>query len=319
MISLRRNSLVAFTGPARRLGLRGASCTLLAALFCLGLAGAACTSDDTTDPANVDGEIGDGTGDIADDPAADPAADPTADPGTDPVADPTVDPTSDPTADPMADPTADPSADPADIADGSGAPDAAIEECVGVEPETTYEAPYVGEPLECPTCVGSPTPDWALTDFQAISCAKGEIYGLEAFRGAPTMVVLLSAGCSYCLGQTVKLEQLWWELQAAGHEFHFVVVNLKSMSERQQNLLDRASFPMFQDTDETNVWEFMGGGKDDFYFYDSEGTLAAWFPASGDVETTLSVDEGYANVRDAMLHLLGEDVDMPAPPEGSGE
>ena len=32
--------------------------------------------------------------------------------------------------------------------------------------------------------------------------------------------------------------------------------------------------------------------------------------------TTLSVDEGYSNVRDAMLHLLGEEVALPG--EGGG-
>ena len=51
--------------------------------------------------------------------------------------------------------------------------------------------------------------------------------------------------------------------------------------------------------------------NDDFYFYDEDGILRAYYPARGSVETTLSDELGYANVRDAMLHVLGEDVVLP--------
>ena len=180
-----------------------------------------------------------------------------------------------------------------------------------------HGTPSSGDPIECPTCLGSSTPNWILYDFQPLSCGAGSHYGLDQFEGHPTMVVLLSAGCSYCLGQTVKLEELWWELTGAGHEFHFVVVNLNSMAGRQPNLTDRGSFAMFQDTEEIDAWGLHGGNKDDFYFYDAGGTLRAFYPARGSVETTLSEEQGYANIRDAMLHLLDEDVELPGGGDGT--
>lgn len=206
------------------------------------------------------------------------------------------------------------------------APDADAEEdipltppadCVGPTPATDLGSSSPGEVVDCPTCLGETTPNWTLYDFQPLSCGAGSYYGLDQFQGQPTLVVLLSAGCSYCLGQTVKLEELWWELQGQGHEFSFVVVNLQTMAERASNLTDRGSFAMFQDTADVAAWTLHGGGKDDFYFYDTDGILRAYYPARGSVETTLSDEEGYANVRDAMLYMLGEDVVLPADGDGS--
>lgn len=199
-------------------------------------------------------------------------------------------------------------------------PDAPLvppEDCIGVTPEFDHGAPSAGDGHECPTCLGEPAPNWVLYDFQPLSCGAGSHYGLDQFQGRPTMLVLLSAGCSYCLSQTVKLEEMWWELTGEGHEFNFVVVNLASMASRRSNLTDRAGFPMFQDTPELDIWGVQGGRKDDFYFYDAEGILRAFYPARGTVETYLSSEEGYGNVRDAMLHLLGEDVALPADGDGS--
>lgn len=209
--------------------------------------------------------------------------------------------------------------------DRAGAPAAAAapqlaqaaDECTGTTPSRTTEAPSAGEPVECTTCLGDAAPLWSLTDFQEQSCGFGQTYGLDAFQGRPLMVVLLSAGCGYCLGQAEKLEELWWELRANGHEFNFAVINMAAQAERQSALLERASFPMFQGTPDVDGWALMGGGKDDFYFYDADGFLRAHYPAHGTVDTGLSREEGYGNVRDAMLHLLGEEVALPGDGVGS--
>lgn len=193
----------------------------------------------------------------------------------------------------------------------------AADECTGATPTRTTPEPSAGEPVECATCLGETAPSWTLTDFQEQSCGFGQTYGLDAFRGKPLMVVLLSAGCGYCLGQAEKLEELWWELRADGHEFTFAVINMAAQAERQSALLERASFPMFQGTPDVDGWALMGGGKDDFYFYDADGVLRAHYPAHGTVDTGLSRDEGYGNVRDAMLHLLGEEVALPGDGDGS--
>lgn len=213
-----------------------------------------------------------------------------------------------------------PGGEPAPAAQGAVDPSAAEgsaqgEACVGVAPQAVADGPYGGTPAECPTCVGAATPDWKLLDVQPSSCGTGRYYGLQEFVGAPTLVVLLSAGCGYCLSQAAQLEKLWWELDAAGHRFHFVIVNMWAAGGALPQLLERVSFPVFQDTQDLDVWTAMGGAKDDFYFYDSEGALAAWFKSGGVMQTALTSESGYANVRDAMLHLLGEDVAMP---EGSG-
>ena len=45
----------------------------------------------------------------------------------------------------------------------------------------------------------------------------------------------------------------------------------------------------------------MGGSKDDFFIYGSDGKLAIHLPAHGVVETSLSTPEGYANMRDLIV------------------
>ncbi|MCB9557491.1 MAG: hypothetical protein H6707_15395 [Deltaproteobacteria bacterium] len=45
-----------------------------------------------------------------------------------------------------------------------------------------------------PSCPPAAAPGWQLTDFQPKSPRSGQTYGLEAFRGRPLLVALLSAG-----------------------------------------------------------------------------------------------------------------------------
>lgn len=269
------------------------------------------TEEDTATDVAEDVEE-DAPEDVAPDAEPDAAPDvvPDAETDADTAPDAETDTESDATPDADVDPDAEVDAEP-DV------PLTPPEDCVGPTPDMDHEESSTGEVLECPTCLEGGTPNWTLYDFQPLSCGAGSYYGLDQFQGQPTMVVLLSAGCSYCLGQTVKLEELWWELQGQDHEFNFVVVNLRTMADRASNLTDRGSFAMFQDTDEVNAWGLHGGGKDDFYFYDEDGILRAYYPARGSVETTLSDELGYANVRDAMLHVLGEDVVLPGDGDGT--
>lgn len=303
-------------------------------IFAAILLSATVACDEELDSSEPDTQVDVGTDVAEGDTAAEPEdvvedvpeADATADVEVDaePDAEPDVEVDAEPDAEPDADVTPTPDADASPDADPDAEqdvePDVPLtppEDCVGPTPEVDHEVSSTGEVLECPTCLESTTPNWTLYDFQPLSCGAGSHYGLDQFEGRPTMVVLLSAGCSYCLGQTVKLEEMWWELQGAEHEFNFVVVNLRTMADRASNLTDRGSFAMFQDTDDVNAWGLHGGGKDDFYFYDADGILRAYYPALGSVETTLSDELGYANVRDAMLYLLGEDVVLPGDGDGT--
>jgi hypothetical protein len=61
--------------------------------------------------------------------------------------------------------------------------------------EPDLEPPEEPTPCELSpgTCIGAPPPVWALRDFQPQSCGDGGVYGIEAFRGEATVVVLLAA------------------------------------------------------------------------------------------------------------------------------
>ena len=52
------------------------------------------------------------------------------------------------------------------------------------------EDPCGGSPA---TCVGAEPPQWDLADFQPQSCGYEAVYGLDTFKGRPTVAVLLAA------------------------------------------------------------------------------------------------------------------------------
>jgi thiol-disulfide isomerase/thioredoxin len=167
------------------------------------------------------------------------------------------------------------------------------EPCVGVTPLTDPPA----EP--CAECA----PAWRLTDFQPRSCGFEQSYGLDSFEGHVTLVALLAGWCSYCQSQTVKLEQLQLELALEGYDVQMVTINgtTANNADDQQELIDRCSFPLFQDVDEVGAWDLHGGGKDDLFIYAADGTLAQALPVEGELDTNLSTDEGYANVKQALI------------------
>ena len=180
------------------------------------------------------------------------------------------------------------------------------EECSGRVPDLDGLVcrPETGPVVMDPKALGSAQPNWKLENRQPEDCGYGRTYGLDQFRDAPTMVVLLSAGCGFCQQQTVKLQEMKTELLAEGHAINFVIVNLASQSSVIENLTDICDFPIFQDTDTVDAWGLHDGVKDDFYFYDAEGTLTNFISARGDLEINLSTEEGYQNIKDALLELV---------------
>ncbi len=167
-------------------------------------------------------------------------------------------------------------------------------ECVG--PETQLEVP---DAAACDDCA----PAWALEDFQPRSCGFGETYGLNTFEGEVTVVALLASWCGFCQAQAQKMEQLRIELGAEGVDVMMVAINADdaNTTEYRQNLIDRCSFPLFQNTQEADAWGLHGGNKDDIYVYNSDGSLAVALPYGEGVNTNLSEEEGYANLRQAIL------------------
>jgi len=91
------------------------------------------------------------------------------------------------------------------------------------------------------------------------------------------------------------------ELVAGGNnDVAFVAVNSAGDDGFQQNLIDQCSYPLFQDTDAVLAWDQMGGGKDDIYVYRADGTLSAYFPFGGPLNSNLATPEGYQNLLDAI-------------------
>jgi hypothetical protein len=73
--------------------------------------------------------------------------------------------------------------------------DAAPGRLPGAGEEDTVEPP--DDPTQCEnspgTCIGEPSPTFALKDFQPLSCGFDAVYGLDNFKGHVTVAVLLAA------------------------------------------------------------------------------------------------------------------------------
>lgn len=195
-----------------------------------------------------------------------------------------------------------------------------IEGCVG--PEDIVDSgsvQQVTQTVDCVTCEGALAPDFKLRDFNPTSCGVGHYYGLDAFQGQVTFVVLLRSTCGYCMAQLEKLEQMRYELLAAGLELHMVVINERGTQAQIDNLTQRAQVPILQDVDEVMAWEALsstdpdndmaqiGGDKDDMYIYDSQGHL--WrFLDDDDPEhkLNLSNDEGYNYLKNILISAINE-------------
>ena len=151
------------------------------------------------------------------------------------------------------------------------------------------------------TCENAPRPSWRLYDFQDDSCGFERTYGLDSFDGRATLVALFNAGCGYCQGQAQNLDRMHRELRTLGIDAYFVAVNGSRYEPYQDRIIDRCSLPFFQDTEETNGIAQMGGAIYDMFVYRPDGTLHVFLSGSGEIDTYLSVDEGYANVREAVI------------------
>ena len=102
------------------------------------------------------------------------------------------------------------------------------------------------------------------------------------------------------------MERMRVELEAEGHPVAFTAVNKTDATDDQAELVARCAFPLFQDLVPVDAWDLHDGHKDDIYIYDRDGRLAVYLPAGGEVETDLATAEGYANLRSAIVSVVGE-------------
>ena len=94
------------------------------------------------------------------------------------------------------------------------------------------------------------------------------------------------------------------ELEVAGYDVQFLVVNKQDAEPSQEKLINKCAFPLFQDIAEVDVWSLHNGKKDDFYVYDAQGLLRVYLPNAGELSTNLSTAEGYANVKEAIVNVV---------------
>lgn len=163
-------------------------------------------------------------------------------------------------------------------------------------------------PANDPTTVGSPLPNYALTDVHPLSCGYQGVYGYELFEDKALVVVLLAAWCGFCQSQASYLEQMRLELEAEGKgsEVQFIIINKSDAVEELPYLVKRCSFPILQDVDAVQAWDLHHRGiKDDFYVYDKNRQLLHFLRESEEVKVNLATEDGYATVKAAVLDAIG--------------
>ncbi|MAD61099.1 MAG: hypothetical protein CMH49_06270 [Myxococcales bacterium] len=195
-----------------------------------------------------------------------------------------------------------------------------IADCIGPEGIIDHgSVQAVTEVTECVTCEGSPAPDFKLRDVNPTSCGINQFYGLDAFQGQVTFVVLLRSTCGYCMAQLEKLEQMRYELLVMGLELYMIVINERGTQEQVDNLTQRAQIPIFQDVEEVMAWEAfsstdpnddmsrVGGDKDDMYIYDRQGNLWRFLDDDNPMhKLTLSDEEGYNYLKNILVTAINE-------------
>ena len=209
---------------------------------------------------------------------------------------------------------------------GEMLPDEPIEGCTGPYVTSGHtQASAATQQPECVTCVGASPPDFMIRDLNPASCGVGQYYGLNAFQGEVTLVVLLRATCGYCQAQLLKLEEMRFELLVLGHIVRLVVINEANTEDFVSYLTDRTTSAVLQDTTEVGAWRAMGdlvsemddtgvivqrqigGDKDDFYIYGTDGTLSRFLDDDNrEFSLNLNTEEGYTNLYDALLEVLTE-------------
>lgn len=105
---------------------------------------------------------------------------------------------------------------------------------------------------------------------------------MQHTRGKVTVVALLLATWPMCKNQAAGLEAMRQQYVNQGRtDISFMIVNAKEAADHIGELTSRVDtehFPVYQDTNETNIWRKLRGGKDDIYVYDRCGQLIYYIP-----------------------------------------
>ncbi|MCA9664671.1 MAG: hypothetical protein KC503_03755 [Myxococcales bacterium] len=93
------------------------------------------------------------------------------------------------------------------------------------------------------------------------------------------------------------------ELKLQGYDVDMVAINMIDANKQadQQQLIDRTSYPLLQDTDAVKAAEAMKATKDDIYIYDKEGILAVHLGVAGPTEIDMRTPDGYINIKSTLI------------------
>ena len=69
-------------------------------------------------------------------------------------------------------------------------------------------------------------------------------------------------------------------------------------------LTSKCEFDCLQDVAGVGAWALLGGQKDSFFVYRQGGRLSAYISQTGGLNANLSTEEGYANIRSAILSAV---------------
>jgi len=100
------------------------------------------------------------------------------------------------------------------------------------------------------------------------------------------------------------MQQMQNELNSAAHMIRFVGINAPYGLGYQSALTGVCDFPLFQDTVPINAFALHKGNKDDIFVYDATGSLRAYLPAGGPIDTNLSTTTGYDNLKQIVVDAL---------------
>lgn len=96
------------------------------------------------------------------------------------------------------------------------------------------------------------------------------------------------------------------EMSREGVPAQIIIINGSNANSSidRAKLVERTSWPIFQDTGYAKVMELHASGKDDMLIYNGAGKLMTVFKHAGTVNTNLDTPDGYSNVKQAILDAV---------------
>jgi hypothetical protein len=166
---------------------------------------------------------------------------------------------------------------------------------------TSSLAGCLDEAESCPrgaaSCPGASELSWQLPDVQPVSPRYGQTYGLEAFRGRVTVLLMIDTLCGNCGPTAVKMDQMSRELRAEGHDIVVVGLLKPSVPGDVAAIVKDLSYPVFHDNAATDAWTQQGAGESDMFVYGPSGQLIDHLGVDSGRTVHVALPPGYTYVK----------------------